>query len=190
MMPGGSVKQNRANIETTDSEKKAVSAKSDRSIQTRHDIQILQSLRRIIRAIDLHSRQLTLKYNITTPQLVCLLTIIEYKTITVAAIAREIHLSPSTVVGILDRLEEKKLIVRKRDTKDRRVVKLSATPAGKRFAKDAPSPLQDRLVTSLSQLSELEQATISLALERVVTLMEAESIEAVPFLEMGQIGQA
>jgi DNA-binding MarR family transcriptional regulator len=184
------VKQNREKDDTTDSVNKTVSINSDKANDARYDLQILQSLRRIIRAIDLHSRQLTMKYNITTPQLVCLLTITEHKTITVAAIAREIHLSPSTVVGILDRLEEKKLIVRKRDTKDRRVVKLSATPAGRRFAKDAPSPLQDRLVASLSQLSELEQATISLALARVVELMEAGSIEAVPFLEMGQIGQA
>ncbi len=156
----------------------------------RYDLSILQSLRRIIRAVDIHSRQLNSKYNITAPQLVCLLTIVDHKTLTVANLAKEIHLSPSTVVGILDRLEERKLITRKRDKTDRRVVKVSATKSGKEFIKDSPSPLQDRLGQSLTKLSRLEQATISLSLERIVELMEAEDIDAAPILQTGNIEES
>lgn len=153
----------------------------------RHDLQILQSLRRIIRAVDIHSRQLKQKHNITAPQLVCLLAIVEKKTLTVANLAKEIHLSPSTVVGILDRLEERGLVMRNRDNKDRRVVKVTATEHGEGFANKAPSPLQDKLGNSLCQLSNLEQATISLSLQRIVELMEAEEIDAAPFLQTGGI---
>lgn len=156
----------------------------------RYDLQILQSLRRIMRAVDLHSKQLSRKYDITTPQLVCLLTIVENKVITVAALARKIHLSPSTVVGILDRLEHKKLISRKRDTQDRRLVKIKPTTKGKEYAKSAPSPLQDRLLGALSGLSDLEQAAISLSLAKIVELMEAEEIDASPLLAAGQINRA
>ena len=152
-----------------------------------HELQILQSLRRIIRAVDLHSRQLKQNYNVTAPQLVCLLTIVEQGNITVARLAREIHLSSSTVVGILDRLEEKSLVIRNRDIKDRRVVNVSATEKGREFAGRSPSPLQDKLGNSLSQLSELEQATISLSLKRIVELMEAEEIDAAPILQTGKI---
>ncbi|MBU3917645.1 MarR family transcriptional regulator [bacterium] len=155
--------------------------------KNRHDLLILQALRRIIRAIDIHSRQLSVKFNITTPQLVCLLTIVEKKKLTVATLAKEIHLSPSTVVGILDRLEEKKLIVRKRDTEDRRVVIVSASTKGKEYSKSSPSPLQEKLANSLLKLSELEQMTISLSLNRIVELMEAEEIDAAPILETGRI---
>lgn len=156
---------------------------------TPHELNILQALRRIIRAVDIHSRQLKQKYNITTPQLVCLLTIVEQKSVTVATLAKEIHLSPSTVVGILDRLEEKGLVERNRDQVDRRVVRVTPTKSGKVFAKDAPSPLQDRLGNSLSQLSHLEQATISLSLQRIVQLMEAEEIDAAPILQTGGIAE-
>lgn len=155
----------------------------------RHDLAILQSLRRIIRAVDIHSRQLKSKYDVTGPQLVCLMTIVDQKSLTVANLAKEIHLSPSTVVGILDRLEEKKLISRKRDKRDRRVVKVTATSKGKDFIKNAPSPLQDKLGLSLSKLSQLEQATISLSLKRIVELMEAENIDAAPILQTGYIGE-
>ncbi|MBU2644584.1 MarR family transcriptional regulator, partial [bacterium] len=95
--------------------------KSEVSPDKRYDLMILQDLRRIMRAVDLYSKQLSIKYAITAPQLVCLLTIVESKMITVAALAKKIHLSPSTVIGILDRLEDKKLIARKRDVKDRRL---------------------------------------------------------------------
>ena len=155
-----------------------------------HELQILQSLRRIIRAVDIHSRQLKQKCNITAPQLVCLLTVLEKQTITVANLAKEIHLSPSTVVGILDRLEEKGLVARNRDSKDRRVVKVTATQKGIEFSKTAPSPLQDKLGTSLSQLSILEQSTISLSLQRIVELMKAEEIDAAPILQTGKLEES
>ena len=155
--------------------------------QKRYDLQILQSLRKIIQAIDLHSKKLTAQHHITTPQLVCLLSIIENKSISVASLAKSIHLSPSTVVGVLDRLENKKLITRKRDKVDRRVVKLYPTASGKKFAKNAPSPLQDKLSNSLLELSLLEQSTILLSLQRLVDLMDATDINTESVLETGKI---
>jgi DNA-binding MarR family transcriptional regulator len=154
------------------------------------DLVILESLRRIMRAVDIHSRQLKQKHNITAPQLVCLLTIVEKQTITVAKLAKEIHLSASTVVGILDRLKDKELISRERDDKDRRVVKVTATEKGKAFCESAPSPLQDKLGSSLIKLSELEQLTISVSLKRIVELMEAEEIDAAPILQVGHIEES
>jgi DNA-binding MarR family transcriptional regulator len=142
-----------------------------------YDVRILQSLRKIIRAVDLHSRKLTKNHKITAPQLVCLLVAAEHGPLTVAGLAKYAHLSSSTVVGILDRLEEKQLVLRKRGIQDRRKVLVEATDLGRQYAKDAPSPLQDKLEDSLKQLSPLEQSTICLSLERIVTLMQAEDIE-------------
>lgn len=166
----------------------ASGSKTDQNIpEERYDLVILQALRRIMRAVDLYSKQLSMKYSVTTPQLVCLLTIVDHKVITVAALAKEIHLSPSTVVGILDRLEDKKLIRRQRDKQDRRLVKIKPTAKGTEYAKSAPSPLQDKLLNALSKISSLEQAAISLSLLKIVELMEAEKIDASPLLDAGQI---
>ncbi len=141
--------------------------------QQAYDLRILRALRRITRAIALHSRQLSACSHITAPQLVCLRTVIEKGPLTATAISREVHVSASTVVGILDRLEDKGLIVRERGRADRRIVCISATEAGRKVVRDTPSPLQQKLAEALQALPELEQATITLSLERVVGLIES-----------------
>lgn len=152
-----------------------------------YDLRILRSLRRIIRCVDLYSKQLSVSNQITTPQLVCLLAVVNNGPLTATAISREVHLSASTVVGILDRLEEKGWVTRMRDRNDRRVVQVSATSAGVALSRQAPSPLQKTLANALNALPELEQATIALSLERIVALMEAQAIDASPILATGPI---
>lgn len=155
---------------------------------TRYDLRILTSLRQIVRSIEIYSKQLEATNRITAPQLICLLAVVDHGPLTVTAISREVHLSASTVVGILDRLEEKGLVTRMRAQDDRRVVQVTATPRGADLAHRAPSPLQQTLANALNALPELEQATIALSLERVVTLMEAHEIEAAPILATESIG--
>lgn len=141
-----------------------------------YDLRILRALRRITRSVALHSRQLAACSHITAPQLVCLRTVIDRGPLTATAISREIHVSASTVVGILDRLEDKGLIKRERGREDRRIVFVSATPAGIELAAATPAPLQKKLADALNALPELEQATITLSLERIVDLIEADGI--------------
>jgi DNA-binding MarR family transcriptional regulator len=152
-----------------------------------YDLQILQSLRKIIRSVDIHSRKLSTKHDITAPQLITLLALVEHGPLTVAAIAKEIHLSSSTLVGIIDRLEAKSYVSRERSIQDRRQVIITPTDKGIRFAAEAPSPLQETLATALNELPLTEQIAISHALERVVELMEAKEIDAAPILQAGAI---
>lgn len=142
--------------------------------QQAYDLRILRALRRITRAVALHSRQLSACSRITGPQLVCLRTIIDKGPLTATAISREVHVSASTVVGILDRLEDKSLITRERGRADRRIVFVTATEAGRKLAEETPSPLQQKLAEALQALPELEQATITLSLEKVVDLIESD----------------
>jgi DNA-binding MarR family transcriptional regulator len=135
-------------------------------------VEILQSIRRIIRSVEMYSKKLSSSYKITGPQLICLLTIGEQQPITASRIAKQVHLSPSTVVGVLDRLEEKGLIVRERSKKDRRRIHINLTDKGDELARCAPSPLQDKLAQALKGLSHLEQSTIALAIEKIAFLME------------------
>jgi DNA-binding MarR family transcriptional regulator len=153
---------------------------------SRYDLQILQALRRIIRAVDIHSKKLAINYKLTAPQLICLLAITSNGSTTTTQIAHQVYLSPSTVVGILDRLESKELIRRSRDKNDRRLVNVTATEKGIRLAEEAPSPLQGGLADGLANLPKLEQATIALSLKRIVDLMEAGRLEAAPILETDQ----
>lgn len=149
---------------------------------TSYDLLVLSSLRRIIRAVDIYSRKLKSTFQITAPQLICLICIVEDSPLNIKSISEKVYLSPSTIVGILDRLEARGLIKRERDTKDRRIVNIVASKDGIKLAKAAPSPLQDNLSLSLKELPLLEQATIALSLKRVVDLMEVEKLNAAPML--------
>ncbi|AEC20084.1 MarR family transcriptional regulator [Pusillimonas sp. T7-7] len=141
-----------------------------------YDLRILRALRRITRSVALHSRQLAAYSHITAPQLICLRAVIEHGPLTATAISREIHLSASTVVGILDRLEDKGLINRERGREDRRIVFVTATQAGIKLAHDTPSPLQQKLADALNALPEQEQAAITSSVERIVDLMESDGV--------------
>jgi DNA-binding MarR family transcriptional regulator len=116
-----------------------------------------------------------------------LLAIKESGPVTSAKLAQKVFLSPSTIVGIIDRLEEKKLVQRNRDSKDRRLIHIYITEAGEELIAAAPSLLQDTLVDALIELPESEQISITLTLEKLVDLMEASHIGAAPVLETGPI---
>lgn len=148
----------------------------------RYDLKILLSIRRIIRAVDLHSRKLRAECDLTAPQLICLGVLAEAGPLTVSAIADRVYLSPSTVVGILHRLELRGLVSRKRDDADRRVVNNLITGPGLELLRKAPPALQDGLHEALLRLPRLEQATIALSLARVVDLMEVGPLDASPIL--------
>lgn len=151
----------------------------------RYDLRVLSAIRQIIRRIDIDSRKLAASHQITGPQLITLITVVERGPIAAAAIARHIHVSASTMVGILDRLESKSLVQRQRDTSDRRKVYVSATDAGRSLVAQAPYPLQYSLQSALRRLSERQQKQTAESLERLVRLLGAEDIEAAPVLKIG-----
>lgn len=152
-----------------------------------YELRVLQSLRRIIRAVEIHSKKLVHSHKITGPQLGCLAAINQNGPLTTTKLAKAVYLSPSTIVGIVDRLEERNLVTRKRGSKDRRQVQICLTEAGEQLLGRAPSALQDTLADALVSLPELEQVSITLALEKIVDLMEAGKIEASPVLETGSL---
>lgn len=154
-----------------------------------YEVRMLRAIRRIIRAVDMHSKMLQQAQDITAPQLVCLLTLVRQGPLTLKALSQAIDLSPSTTVGVVDRLEAKGLATRSRSETDRRQVLVSVTVQGEAAANRAPFPLQNRLVEGFRHLPELEQATLTLALEKLVGLMAAGDIDASAILDLAPIAE-
>ena len=148
--------------------------------------QVLVSLRRIIRATDLHSRKLGKRTGLTTPQLVIIKAIAELKDPTVSDIAKAVSLSLATVTTILNRLESNDLVHRERSSIDRRRVIVTLTEKGQVMNASAPKPLQDSFVDRFTRLENWEQHHIVAALERVATMMDAEELDAAPLLLSGE----
>lgn len=139
---------------------------------------LFKSMRRIARAIEIHSRRLDRELELTLPQHVVLVCVRDLGEVTGRAISQEADVSPATVVGILDKLEAKGLIQRYRSTKDRRIVHTRITRKGEDTLARAPAPLGGRFESRFLALDpETRRRTIE-AFERVADMAEPQSLEA------------
>src|SRR3546814_10499311 len=111
---------------------------------TSEDDRLLGSVRRIIRAVDLHSKRLERETGLTTPQVLVLRAIRDLGEVTTARIAGQVNLSQATVTTIVDRLVSRGLIERYRNVTDRRVVHSRLTATGDAALAKAP-PLLDAI---------------------------------------------
>lgn len=147
--------------------------------------EVLVTLRRIVRAIDLQSRKLIQNHGITGPQILILKCLIDRPGAAVGELAQRVNLSQATVTDILDRLEKRALVVRSRSTADKRRVLVYPTPAAKRLIKRAPSLLQDAFTTRFLQLEPWERSQMLSTLQRVANMMDADGLDASPVLTPG-----
>ncbi len=152
-----------------------------------HIASVLVAIRRVIRATDLHSRNLIKITGLTAPQQLVLMTIKEHESIIVGDLAQLMSLSQATFSSILDRLEDRGLVTREKAPQDKRRVNLKLTERGTEVVKDAPLPLQNRFVERFSALPEWEQSQITAALQRIAHMMDADSIDAAPVLDLGAL---
>ena len=149
--------------------------------------EVLISLRKIIQAIDLHSKNLSKKYGLTGPQLIILQEIAAKSRISVTELGRAISLSQGTVTGIISRLEKKELVYKRKSEKDKRRTELYITEKSMRILDNAPPPLQETFLEQFAEINDWEQMMIMSSLGRIVDMMEAKKIDASPILVSGPI---
>ncbi|TRY29839.1 MarR family winged helix-turn-helix transcriptional regulator [Aliiglaciecola sp. M165] len=151
------------------------------------DEELLVALRKVIRAIDLRSKQLNKDVGLTGPQLLVMQNVGKDPGIMARQVAENITLSPATVTSILDRLEIKQLVHRVRSTEDKRKVGLFLTEKGQDILQDAPLPFQEHFTNRFTQLEEWEQSQMVATMQRIAKMMDAQNIDASPLLEVGNL---
>lgn len=149
--------------------------------------EILVALRRVMRATDLHSKQLVKSIGLTSPQLLIMQILHREGSITAGQLAEKVSLSQATVTTILDRLQAKSLIQRERSETDRRKVFVLLTEQGARKLQDAPTPLQEDFIRQFADLKNWEQTQLISALQRIAHMMDAHHIDASPVLDTGEL---
>ncbi len=130
-------------------------------------ISALQALRRIIRALDVHSRKLYRECRITSPQILCLRNLSGSSPQTLSSLSSQLHLSVSTVNGIVDRLEAQGLLQRTRSTQDQRKVLIAITLAGQNLLDTVPELMRDQFAQAFRKMAYQDQQKLS---ELLVTL--------------------
>ncbi len=152
--------------------------------------ELLISIRKIIQAIDIHSRMLNKKFGLTGPQLIVLQEIFRHGQISITPLSKITSLRQATVTDITKRLEAKEYIFRKRREDDKRSVSLSLTERGEEIINQLPPLLQEEFIDRFSKIENWEQMMILSSFERIVRMMSAEEIDASPVLVTGPIQKA
>ena len=149
----------------------------------------LIAIRRIVRAAEFAARDLSRTAGLTASQMVVLQIIARTgaEGAGAGAIAEAARLSQATVTALLDKLEDRRLVVRGRSAEDRRRVVVVLTDAGRNMLSTTPDVLQNRFAAGFERLEDWEQAGIVSALERVALLLNASGIDASPILDVGSL---
>ncbi|MDY6861843.1 MAG: MarR family transcriptional regulator [Thermodesulfobacteriota bacterium] len=138
--------------------------------------EIIFSIRRLMQAGELYTKELNKRYQVSAPQLNCLLALYENGPLSPSQIARYIMVKSSTVTGIVDRLEQKRLVTRLRKSLDRRVITIELTESGKKLAENAPPPIQQKIIDGLKKLSEAETEEIIHGLNMLARMMDVQDL--------------
>ena len=147
---------------------------------------ILIKIRKIVRSIDIESKKIQKEYGVSIPQVLCLNYLHsspKYQA-TQGDIRRFLNLNPSTVSGIIDRLEKKGYLARLPKLGDKRVVNIVLTSAGDKLLSTIPSLLHVQLSEKLESLNDEEFRNVEEGLNTLVRILEIEMIEASPMITM------
>jgi len=139
-----------------------------------HDMgdQVLRTLRKIIRALDRHSKQLAHSSGLTGPQIVVLRAIKRAGLPPVSAIAHRVSLSHATVTDILNRLHARGLVNRVRDEKDKRRILVSLSEEGQKALAHSPPVLQASFLDDFERLPDWEKTLMLSTLQKLASLMQ------------------
>lgn len=151
--------------------------------------EVLMALRRITRAIDIHSSRLAHHHGLTVPQLIVLSEIARSGEITTGQLAENVSLSNATITGILNRLSKPGLVERRRANEDKRRVLVKLTDLGKRTLANAPSLLHGHFMTEFEKLENWEQTSLLSSLQRIASMMEIKDLDAAPMRVIKEISE-
>ncbi|MBN1929740.1 MAG: MarR family transcriptional regulator [Chlorobiaceae bacterium] len=131
-----------------------------------------EALRRIARALDVHSRKLYRECSLTSPQMLCLRSLKCEGVQILSALAARLHLGVSTTNGIIDRLEAKGLVRRTRSPQDQRKVFIAITPEGEELLDRVPELMGDIFAQAFVRFDSEEQPAFASMLERLAGLLD------------------
>ena len=146
--------------------------------------EILITIRKIVRSINIESKKIQKEYGVSIPQVLCLnyLHAIPNFQSTQGEIRQFLNLNSSTTSGIINRLENKGLLARLPKQGDKRVVNIALTSKGADLLNRVPPLLHEQLSEKLQSLSNVRLQQIQESLHTLVTLLDIGMIEASPLI--------
>lgn len=129
-----------------------------KALQLGKVLQFLQTLWGVEHELKSTSKQMTISLGVTGPQRLVIRIIGKFPGIGASSIAEVLHIHPSTLTGILTRLEEATLIQRTIDKEDRRRLHFRLTRRGDQINATTAGTIEAAVQRAITHFSE-EQLT-------------------------------
>ncbi len=121
-------------------------------------LQFMQGLWALVHALDVCSKRMAQTIGVTGPQRLVIRIVGQQPNQTASEIATALGKHPSTLTGVLARLQARGLLLRTHDVVDRRRVRFTLTTAGK-------------------QIDKLQRGTVEAAVRRTLTRADESHVE-------------
>ena len=141
---------------------------------TENILSVEKSLRHIAGNIKQKGREILSNYTSTPPQFIALQWLDELGDMTIGELSTKMYLAFSTTTDLVDRMEQKELVIRSRDTKDRRVVRVHLLEKGKQIITEVVEKRQGYLQDVVKDFDDSEVEVLSTLLLRMYQEMKEE----------------
>ncbi|HWX24964.1 MAG TPA: MarR family transcriptional regulator [Vicinamibacteria bacterium] len=144
----------------------------------------MNSLRRLFQTIHEYSKAMQKKVGLSSPQVWALTVLNAEPWLSLGELSERMFAHPSTVSGIVDRLEARGAVARAVDRDDRRGIRLSLTALGRRLLRRSPPPVQTGLSEALNGMDRGRLRQLRSSLEIITRKTSARGGRA-PFFDPG-----
>jgi len=137
----------------------------------------MHQLWELMHALQVRSKRMARTLGVTGPQRLVIRLVGQFPNITARELSTTLGMHPSTLTGVLSRLERMKVIERTIDPKDRRRARFSLTQAGKDIDRVKRGTVEAAVRRALSRAdaSTIEKSSVMLGL-LVTELSRAEEV--------------
>jgi len=136
---------------------------------------VLRYLRLLGQAGEQFNQQLQRDHQVSLSQLACLNMLHQHGSMPISRLAKGLVVEPSTATGVVDRMEQKGLVIRTRQGADRRVVTIELTEIGRALAENSPPSVPRFLRIGMKELSDKEAKAVIDALATLVEMLHRYS---------------
>jgi DNA-binding MarR family transcriptional regulator len=137
-------------------------------------IDFLQVLWRLDRALERVSHSMEKRFGVTAQQRLMLRCIGKYPGMTLGQLASLLHVDPGTASAAVKRLEDKDLVERRRDPRDRRRLRLGLTAYGRKLDTPSVYTVEHAVEEWLAAAPAAANSTTKKQLTTLIELLETE----------------
>lgn len=146
--------------------------------EVQHDAGVVAALEKDLRyiaaIIKQKGRELLTDYSITPPQFIALQWLFEEGDMTIGELSNKMFLACSTTTDLIDRMEKKELVIRVRDSKDGRVVRIHLLETGEKIIDEVIRKRQGYLQNVLTGFNAKEAESLKNSLAKLHQDMRKE----------------